>query len=455
MEAALSLFESIRSGIAIHELRASYLASTQKEYEYYTDLLMDLHKLHPSEGFDALAFQVSERARARSLLELLEEGHADIRHGVDSILLERERFLQQRLNAMADSSLRTPGLDGELTSLATDLREVEAQIRIQSPRYAALTQPRPLTLREVQEQVLDSNTILLEYALGEERSYLWAVTKTSLITHELPSRAVIESAAKRVYGLLTARQPGPDGISFGGPRLADADARFAAEAAGISRMVLEPVASSLGAKRLLIVSDGALQYVPFAALPVRSSGIGGPLRPLIEQHEVINMPSASALGVLRHELAGRAPAPKAIAVFADPVFSKDDERVARTAREKTAPAGDSTVNAVVEQAARDTGLRIGRLLFSRREAAAIAAAAPAGEVMKALDFQASRATVTSRRPVSSIASCILRLMASSTMNIPNCRASCCRSSTNKALRKTGFFDSSIYTISISRQNWWC
>src|SRR5207244_3869903 len=141
----------------------------------------------------------------------------------------------------------------------------EGQIRIQSPRYAALTQPRPLTLQEVQEQVLDSNTILLEYALGEERSYLWAVTKTSLITRELPSRAVIEAAAKRVYGLLTARQPGPDRTSFGGPRLADADARFATEAAGISRMVLEPVASSLGAKRLLIVSDGALQYVPFAA----------------------------------------------------------------------------------------------------------------------------------------------------------------------------------------------
>src|SRR5262249_29157105 len=154
-------------------------ASTQKEYEFYIDLLFDLHKLHPSDGFDALAFQASERARARSLLELLAEGHAEIREGVDSALLERERTLQQRLNATAERFVRASGdsnekdravtaAGAELASLTTELREIEAQIRVKSPRYASLTQPKPLSLGEVQEQVLDSNTVLLEYMLGEK-----------------------------------------------------------------------------------------------------------------------------------------------------------------------------------------------------------------------------------------------------------------------------------------------
>src|SRR5262245_4528130 len=107
IEDALSLIESIRSSVALHDLRASYFASTAAEYEFYIDLLMDLHKSRPSEGFNALALHANERARARSLLELLAEGHADVRQGVNSALLERERLMQQRLDATASRYTRT------------------------------------------------------------------------------------------------------------------------------------------------------------------------------------------------------------------------------------------------------------------------------------------------------------------------------------------------------------
>jgi hypothetical protein len=106
VEQAIGLIESLRTNIASQELRASYFASRQDFFETYIDVLMQMRKQNPAGEFDAIALAVSERARARSLLELLEESRTDIRQGVDSSLLERERSLQQLLNAKAAAQVR-------------------------------------------------------------------------------------------------------------------------------------------------------------------------------------------------------------------------------------------------------------------------------------------------------------------------------------------------------------
>ncbi len=208
IEQAISIIESLRTNITGQELRASYFASQQDFYESYIDVLMEQHRQNPSAAFDALALAVSERARARSLLELLTEARADIRQGVDSSLLVRERSLQQRLNARAAEQARllnrkhTPAqaedLAKEIAAIIAEYEEVQAQIRARSPRYAALTQPQPLGLTEIQQQALDEDTLLLEYALGEKRSYLWLVSQRSVDSYELPPRAEIEAATRRV-----------------------------------------------------------------------------------------------------------------------------------------------------------------------------------------------------------------------------------------------------------------
>jgi len=72
---------------------------TEYLHQFYTDLLMQLHKQQPTQGYDALALQASERARARSLLELLTEARADIRTGVNPELVERERTVRHKLDA--------------------------------------------------------------------------------------------------------------------------------------------------------------------------------------------------------------------------------------------------------------------------------------------------------------------------------------------------------------------
>src|SRR5438093_10619813 len=119
-----------------------------------------------------------------------------------------------------------------------------------------------------------------------------------------------------------------------GLRVAKADAqdqKVAEVAAALSKLVLSPVAARLKQKRLLIVSEGALQYVPFAALPDPASQRA---RPLVLEHEIVSLPSASTLAVLRHELSGRKPAPKSLAVLADPVFDSRDERTKLPKAEK-------------------------------------------------------------------------------------------------------------------------
>jgi CHAT domain-containing protein/Tfp pilus assembly protein PilF len=411
MEAALLLIESVRSSVAMHDLRSSYLASTHDEYEFYIDLLMNLHLLRPSGGFNALALQATERARARSLLELLAEAHADVRRGVDPALLERERLLQQRLDATAEryaavlSSTNTKDqatvILSDVEAQSAELEETEGQIRSMSPRYATLTQPRPLSVREIQEEVLDPDTLLLEYALNTERSYLWVVTKTTLRSYELPPRAVIENAAHRVYDLVTARQPKPGKIPLNRVRLNEMDTQYSSEAAALSMLLLGPVQHDLGTKRLLIVSDGALQYVPFSALPVPGTvKVDHSGTPLIGEHEVVSMPSASTLGVLRQETAHRKPAAKGIAVFADPVFDADDARVQQSFSRTAAPAPNDLLLSGLKRATRSVEITnsrggFGRLAFSRREAAEILNAAPAGGVMQAFDFQASRKAATS------------------------------------------------------------
>ncbi|HWC19492.1 MAG TPA: CHAT domain-containing protein, partial [Terriglobales bacterium] len=392
-----------------------------KNYEFYIRLLMDMHATSPTSGFDAAAFQANERARARSLLDMLVEAHVNIHEGVDSKLLDRERTLEQRLRRRSEYQVELLGgshtpeqaesVAHELQMLAAEQDETEAQIRASSPRFAALTQPQPLNVKQIQDSILGPDMLLLEYTLGEDRSYLWAVTSSDLMSFTLPKRAEIEQAARTVYALLTApnRHPRDEGEWQRKARLARARAQYPAAAYRLSELVLRPVSSLLaGKRRIVIVSDGALQYISFAALPIpnRNKALDEPSRPLLLAAEVVYAPSASALAVLRRQIASRSPAPKTVAVIADPVFGLDDPRVSTSVpvsrssfptrhpvQQRSLP--DELERSWTEVTGPESGGKISRLPFSRREANAIIAAAPSGSRLKALDFRANRATATS------------------------------------------------------------
>jgi CHAT domain-containing protein/predicted negative regulator of RcsB-dependent stress response len=445
-EEALALVEQVRSKAGAQEARASYFATQQSMGEFYIDLLMRMHKEDPTGGHDAEAFQAAERERARSLLEMLAEARVDIRQGVDPKLLQREHEIAGLLNSNAQRLLTLRGsaaeekataLKKEISDLETEQQQIELAIRKSSPQYAAITQPQPLTLKEIQQQVLDADTVLLEYALGEERSYMWAVSASGLKSFELAKRSEIEKSVREVVELLSARgtyvkRELPQQKK---ERVAKADAQLPAAAARLSQMVLAPASAELGNKRMVLVTDGSLQHVPFAMLPVPgATAMKG--TPLIAEHEIVSLPSASTVAELRKQIVGRKPAPKTIAVLADPVFQSDDPRVSRTAiTPKASRNGVVTKNLIAEDkvtkkafsggqatpkdrlpsekesqlqasrilvhlAAKDASngreeLRVPRLPFTRQEADRIIRLAGGKDSFEALDFRASLATATS------------------------------------------------------------
>lgn len=394
IDAAIRLAEGFRHDVASQQLRTSYQGTLRDFYELKIDSLMQMHTRSASEGFDARALEASERARARSLLDLLAEAHADIRGNVDPVLLERERTLRQQLAGRAERQTQLVGSNAPAEQLAAIARAIDAdldqyqnvltQLRARSPQYAALMQPEPLSLAEMQTDVLDEDTLLLEYFLGTERSYLWAITRNSRTAYQLPPRAELETAARRFYELLGAGK-------------ASADRERAART--LSDMVLAPVADRLGDKRLAIVADGALHYVPFAALPEpRPNGANGIDQPLIVHHEVVSLPSASTLAVLRRE--PRVPAEKLVAVVADPVFDAGDVRVRRKTQTSPVSTAVPSEHISIQRSfetvdAGQSSWPLPRLLGTRREARAILALAPSRARREALDFEASRQTAIS------------------------------------------------------------
>jgi CHAT domain-containing protein len=315
-DSALTRIESLRSSPASDELRSRFFASTQDYYSLAIELRMDLHRRGPAGGQAERALEIAETMKARSLLE--------------------------RLTGTEEPSLASAPL---------------------------------LRAREIQREVTSPETLLLEYALGEERSYLWAITTGSFAVFELPPRAVIEEAARRAHALLSpshrtlARQPAEIVL------------------AELSHLLLDPVADQLPGRRLVIVPDGALHYIPFAALPEPAVGGRGGVEPLIALHEVVSIPSVSVVAALRRELLERRPAPNTLAVVADPVFNAVDPRLPDSARMAPAAFREGVLEAS----------EFPRLPFSRREAAAILALAPGSDNLAAFDFAARRELVTSGR----------------------------------------------------------
>ncbi len=378
------------------DVRAGFRARHEAYYREYIDLLVGQNQT-------ARAFDVLERSRARTLLETLAAAHIDVHQGVDPALTKQERSLQADIRAKSNrridllseqhSEQQITDVEKEISSLTTAYNEVEAQIRAGSPGYAALTQPQPLGVEATKKELPDSNTILLEYSLGEERSYLFSVTANSLQAYVLPARSEIEKQALHVRELLTERNRAVKGESEAQKleRWRRAERAYGPAAAQLGRVLLGPVAGTMKDHRLVIVADGALHYIPFAALPEPGAL---PAQPLAVKHEIVTLPSASVLALLRQRNQSRKPAPLDAAVLADPVFEKDDSRIAGLAKP---PVGSQTLSSsLLTRSAQDFGLErdgrlsLPRLRFSRLEADAIYRLTPPGRGMEAVDFQASR-----------------------------------------------------------------
>ncbi|MEM1171035.1 MAG: CHAT domain-containing tetratricopeptide repeat protein [Cyanobacteria bacterium P01_H01_bin.35] len=381
IEKSLEIIEDLRTKIVAQDLRTSYFATVQNHYQLYILLLMQLHKQNPDEGYDRKALNASERSRARSLLDILAESGADIKTGVNPQLLAQEKQLLQKLNTLDQArQLNTPGynpdeLQQQIETLSNQLQQLEVKIKQNSPRYANLKYPDPLTASEIQQQVIDKDTILLQYSLGEEASYLWLVTPTEISSYELPPRAKIEELARQFREEIISLSPVPETGNQ------------------LSEILLSPVVNKLENKRLLIVGDGILQAIPFAALPLPENQNQTNYQPLIVNHEIVTLPSSSSISILREQVKGRTPAPKKVAVIADPVFADNDPRFQTASQPKKETETNNLTTMALKRSIEDfIGSSFNRLEGTRQEAEAILALVPDNLEQLSLDFDANRET---------------------------------------------------------------
>ena len=214
---SLATIETLRQGsLQADEARTTFLATTKDVFDEgasaYAEmaLLVSANGAAPLEGkaleYASAAFKITEQARARSLLDLLSETDSSVTEGVPAELLKRKQDNLDRQQEIADTltginiSTSEPKnkpseLDAELEKLQTEYVEIENQIRVASPRYSALTANQPLTLSEVQQNVLDDQTVLLEYALQTDGSYLWVATRSGVNLYKLSPRSNLDKLA--------------------------------------------------------------------------------------------------------------------------------------------------------------------------------------------------------------------------------------------------------------------
>jgi len=391
VDSGLALVEQIRSELVNPELRITYFSTVQQFYELYVELLAARYQRDKNEADVALALQTSEQARTRNLFELLREARVNIKQGVDLKLVEQGQDLQDKLNlryrqrtgALAGKSTpeQIARITNDINSLTTELENLQVKIRRDNPRYANLTQATTLSAKEIQ-LLLDDDTVLLEYKLGATRSFLWLVTKDSARIYTLPKRSEIEKPARDFYESITSRDESRK------TQTSDLSTR-------LSQILLAPVAAEIAGKRLAIVADGVLQFIPFAALQMQSEGRKGPGL-LIDTNELVILPSASVLAELRHGSSHAKQPDKTIAIFADPIFEANDPRLKNLPGTMAAvSAADS--KAELKRVSRDFnfGETLPRLLSSRVEARNISALVPRSQTSSNMDFEASRENVMS------------------------------------------------------------
>jgi len=410
---SLKKIEELRTDVSSPDLRASYFSGVRENYELAIDILVELERARPGNGSATEALLLSEKSRARALVDLIRESGADLRHDAPKDLIDREAELRGLIRAQAQYQMKLkPGdkdsseiaeVEKQLVQLKSKYQEIQGLIREQDPRALSLSRFEPLSLQDIQKE-LSHDDVLIEIALGDERSHLWMVTSDSFQYFQLPARKTIEDLSLEVYNAITTRQQldGQTDTVTIQAQIDESDKLFRQKAPELSQMLFGQIATELGSKRLLMVTEGKLQFVPFAALPVPGAPVDSkPPKWLIEDHEIVQLPSIATLRAIRAaKKKNRDAADKIAAVIADPVFARSDTRVQNSS---LAPAIASAANdedqPVSTQRALES-LRNGgsaRLIHSSEEADAIAKAAPRGTTMIAKGFDATRETAMDGR----------------------------------------------------------
>ncbi|MEM7586085.1 MAG: tetratricopeptide repeat protein [Acidobacteriota bacterium] len=293
--------------------RAGFRAQYSAVYLEMVDLLVELDRIEES-------FHMLERYRSRELLGLMAQRDLAFTSDLPADL-ERRRRLANRsydraLESLAKLSSEAPTAERQQARDALDGARLEqetirSEIRRAAPRLAALQEPEPLGLAETRA-TLEPGTLVLSYAVGEAQSFLFLAGSgvSEPWVARLPVAA--DDLERDVQRFRSSLARG---------RLDPRPAKVQWQARQLSRLLLAPAQSQISrAQRLLILPDGPLHSLPFAALSDPSHSDGS--RSLIESQPIHVAASATVFALLkatRQELRSQR-----IVGFGDPLFQSAD-----------------------------------------------------------------------------------------------------------------------------------
>jgi len=316
---ALDTVESIRGKLVSQEQKVGFLGETIDIYEGLIDLLIRLREKDPTGGNVAESFHLAERAKSRAFLELMAEAKVNLASGISQELETEEKNLQVLLTDL-QQKLLDPELKGdqkedlykELQSAESRYNDFILELRKKTPEYASTAYPEPYTLEMAQSRLLDKDSYLLEFFLGKENVFLWAVSKDKILaTQSFPAG---HEVFKKILEYQTQIAQHKINLDFRlGKEIYDALLKGA--------LGLIPASS-----HLIIIPDGLLLRFPFEAL-VKEVESGAP-RYLLEDYVISYAPSASVLGEIKGTQRPAAAGPVDLLAMGNPVF-EDKEKATR------------------------------------------------------------------------------------------------------------------------------
>ena len=290
VQKTLSLYDSQRLRTITPDLRATYVANRAAAFELQSELFMRLAEGAGSAkekqryqdrallAYDANRHRMLEDFRDLAGSAIGSENNAGASRelaGLDAQIAAKRHRLATVMDQPSPSPVQIEQLRQDISLLRTrlDLAQATASRKLDDPKN---TREQSRTVRDIQKG-LEPETALLAYQLGDDRSWLWYVTRTSASVFQLSGRSEIQRAARDLYAAWSA--PVPSRV--------DPTRELAA-----SKSILGATFDTLHEKRrLIVVPDGDLKSIPFGALWV-GSGSSKPER-LATSHAIAYRPTVA------------------------------------------------------------------------------------------------------------------------------------------------------------------
>lgn len=330
---AVQEIESVRSLLQLEEQKASFLERKINAYEKLINLLATLHQKKPSKGYDREALQYAEGAKARALLDMVYQGR--IFHNLAEIPADcRQKFLvnekeleKKHLDLSAELGKEVDkrdkdlvlALNNEIEALQREKAQLLEEIKEKYPRFYRLTNPKILRAEEVQRDILNDNQVLVEYLVGDERIFVWILTKHRLNFGAIDlTRKELAAKLARISPLFKKDKAISD-VKID-HRWANIQPQLLRE---LYQILLEkPAAEFLKSDvELIIIPDDILYYFPFEILVTELTE--DRVCYLVESHPISYTSSAS---LLNPELLKPRKPRQDLLAFGNPDFGAEQDR---------------------------------------------------------------------------------------------------------------------------------